>query len=163
MSPSMTKKDLVRIFTAHLQEELESITAAAKATHEAATHEESKPENQYDTRGLEASYLAGAQAKRVSEVREVLSQFQTLEFKDFTSADRLTSTALVEVAIDGKKTTLLLMPKGGGVTLRSEGKVIQIVTPVSLLGQAIFGLKVGDEAEYEAGDRSLVCEILSIK
>lgn len=159
----MTKRDLVKIFASHLQEELEALTAAAKATYEAATHEESKPENEYDTRGLEASYLAGAQAKRVSEIREVLSQFQKLEFKDFSSTDPILSTALVEVVIDGKKTTLILMPKGGGVTLRLDGVAVQIVTPNSLLGEAILGARVGDEVEYEVGTRVHVCEILSIK
>lgn len=159
----MKKQELVRIFTTHLQEELEMLIAAAKATHEAATHEESKPENEYDTRGLEASYLAGAQAKRVSEIREVLMQFQTLEFKDFSSSDQVLSTALVEVTIDGRKATLLFMPKGGGVNLKLNGNTIQIVTPHSLLGEAILGSKVGDEVEYETGDRVHLCEILSLK
>ncbi|MGE4130769.1 MAG: hypothetical protein AB7F86_03980 [Bdellovibrionales bacterium] len=143
--------------------ELEALTAAAKATYEAATHEESKPENEYDTRGLEASYLAGAQAKRVSEIREVLSQFKTLEFKDFGPGDRVLATALVEVSIDGKNNSLLFMPKGGGVSLQLEGKTIQIVTPHSLLGEAILGAKVGDEVEYEVADRVHECKILGIK
>jgi len=159
----MTKQDLVRVFTDYLLQELEALTAAAKATLEAATHEESKPENEYDTRGLEASYLAGAQAKRVSEIREVLSLFKNLEFKDFGPNDRVLSTALVDIAIDGKKNTLLFMPKGGGVTLHLEGKSVQIVTPNSLLGEAILGARVGDEVEYEAGSRVHECEILGIR
>ncbi len=158
----MQKKKLIETFVLHLQEELAALTAAAKASYEAATHEESKPENEYDTRGLEASYLAGAQAKRVSEIREVLSLFQNLEFKDFGETDRVLSTALVNVSIDGKKSTLLIMPKGGGVSLRVEGLAVQIVTPHSLLGEAILGKKVGDEAEYEAGNRLHTCEVLSI-
>ncbi len=159
----MTKKEFIRIFAQHLQEELQSLIAAAKATYDAATHEESKPENEYDTRGLEASYLAGAQAKRVSEIREVLSQFQTLEFKDFSNADRVLSTALVDVDLNGNKNTLLFMPKGGGVNLRYEGKLVQIVTPHSLLGESILGSKVGDEVEYEVGNKVHVCKILSLK
>jgi transcription elongation GreA/GreB family factor len=159
----MTKKNLILAFTAHLQEELATLTAAAKATLEAATHEESKPENEYDTRGLEASYLAGAQAKRVSEIREVLNQFKTLEFKNFTSSDRALSTALVEVSLDGKNHTFLIMPKGGGSGLQWENKSVQIITPNSLLGAAILGKKVGDETEYEVGSQIHTCEILEIK
>lgn len=159
----MTKMDLIKSFAKSLKEELEALISAAKATYEAATHEESKPENEYDTFGLEASYLAGAQAKRVGEIREVLSQFQTLEFKDFTPTDKVLSTALVDVAINGKKSTLLFMPKGGGVNLRIDGQVIQIVTPHSLLGEAILGSKVGDEVEYEVGPKVHVCEVLGIR
>ncbi len=159
----MTKTEFVKKFVAHLKQELESLIAAAKATHEAATHEESKPENEYDTRGLEAAYLAGAQAKRVSEIREVLSQFQTLDFKDFSSTDRVLSTALVDVEINGKKSTLLFMPKGGGVNLRYDGAVVQIVTPHSLLGEALLGAQVGDEVEYEVANKIHFCKVLNIK
>jgi hypothetical protein len=159
----MTKKEIIRIFTIQLQEEIEALISAAKATYEDATHEESKPENQYDTRAIEASYLAGAQAKRVGQIREILGQFQNLKFKTFTAADPLESTALVKVAIDGKINTLLLMPQGGGFTLRLEDKVIQIITPGSFLGEAIFGLKVGDEAEYEVGKQNHICKILGVE
>ena len=159
----MNKKDLIKTFAEHLQEELVALIAAAKATYEAATHEESKPENEYDTRGLEASYLAGAQAKRVGEIREVLYQFQTLEFKDFLPTDPVLSTALVDVDISGKKSTLLFMPKGGGVNLRLDGQNIQVITPHSLLGEAILGAKAGDEVEYEVGNRIQVCKILKVR
>lgn len=159
----MMKQELIKKFSESLQEELIALIAAAKATYEAATHEESKPENEYDTRGLEASYLAGAQAKRVGEIREVLHQFQTLEFKQFTNKDSVLSTALVDVEINGKKSILLFMPKGGGVNLCYEDKNIQIVTPHSLLGEAILGSKVGDEVEYEVNNKLFICKILSIQ
>ena len=159
----MNKKDLIKTFADYLQEELAALIAAAKATYEAATHEESKPENEYDTRGLEASYLAGAQAKRVGEIREVLYQFQTLEFKDFSPTDPVLSTALVDVDINGKKSLLLFMPKGGGVSLRLDGQNVQVVTPHSLLGEAILGSKAGDEVEYEVGSKVQVCKILQIR
>jgi transcription elongation GreA/GreB family factor len=158
---NITKKELIQSFITYLQDELESLTAAAKATYEAATHEESKPENQYDTRALEASYLAGAQAERVAEIREVLRLFQTLEFKPNT--ERVLATALVDVNIDDKKSTLLIMPKGGGITLRLPDRMVQIVTPHSLLGEAILGSRVGDEVEYEVADNVHVCEILAVQ
>lgn len=136
---------------------------AARAAHEAATHEESKPENEYDTRGLEASYLAGAQAKRALEIEEVLSLFKNSSFKDFAPADKIQSTALVEVDLDGKQNLLLLMPKGGGVRLSFEGRSVQIVTPQSSLGEILLGLKVGETAEFEVGSKLRECEVLSIQ
>ena len=45
------------------------------------------------------------------------------------------------------------MPKGGGFNVNFEGGPVQIVTPHSLLGEAILGLTAGDFAEVEiAGD-----------
>lgn len=157
------KSELVRIFTEQLERDLAAITAAARATHEAATHEESKPENKYDTRGLEAAYLAGAQAKRVQEIKEVLGLFRTLTFKDFTSKDAVQSTALVELKLDGKRNVFFVMPKGGGLQMTYENESVQILTPASQLGEAVLGLKVFETAEFEMGDRIRTCEILSIK
>lgn len=159
----MRKQELIRHFIDQLQEDLATMKAAAKAAHEAATHEESKPENEYDTRGLEAAYLAGAQAERAGQIEEVLHLFRTLEFKDFGPSDRIQSTALVELKMaSSKKTTVLLMPKGGGVQIRHEGRAIQIVTPASSLGEALLGLKAGDVVEFEVGDDLREGEVLAV-
>ena len=66
----LDKAKLVETILKSLEKDLEVLREAEKSTREAATHEESKPENEYDTRGLEASYLAGAQSKRIIETEE---------------------------------------------------------------------------------------------
>jgi transcription elongation GreA/GreB family factor len=158
----VNKKELIAIFTARLEEDAQILKEAARATAEAATNEESKPENQYDTRALEASYLAGAQAHRVREISEVIGLFRTLTFKDFTDSDKVQSTALVSILLDGKKNRLLVMPKGGGVSLQYEKETVQIVTPASSLGETILGMSVGDSAEFEVGSKVRTVEVLSI-
>jgi hypothetical protein len=158
----MTKKQLVFAFIEQLEHDLMAMKAAARATHEAATHEESKPENEYDTRGLEASYLAGAQAQRAAEIDEVLALFRNMSFKDFAPQDPISATALVDVELDGHKNRLLMMPKGGGVKLPIDGVMIQIVTPASSLGEALLGLKAGDVAEFEVGPKVRECEVLAV-
>ena len=146
-----------------LQKELVALKAAALATYEAATHEESKPEKEYDTRAIEASYLAGAQAKRVGEIDETLSMFHHLEFKTFRDTHPISSTALVEVEANAKRTFVLLMPKGGGVNLQLEGASVQIITPHALLGEALLGLKQGDVAEIEVAGILREYRILSVQ
>ena len=66
------KAALLKQLAAKLEAELATIRAAAQATHAAATHPDAKAENKYDTRGLEASYLAGAQQERVAELEATL-------------------------------------------------------------------------------------------
>lgn len=159
---NIKKSDLIAAFIKNLEQELAMSKDSARATYEAATHEESKPENEYDTRGLEASYLAGAQAKRANEIEEVLNLFHSLSFKSFLPNDKIGVTALVEVAGEGKKSQLLLMPKGGGMSLNYNSHHVQIVTPQSSLGEAIIGMQVGDEIEYEVGPKVRECQILGI-
>lgn len=169
----MNKKELVQIIIEHLQEEHAAALAAAKATYEAATNEESKPENEYDTRGLEASYLAGAQAKRVSALEEIFYLFKNTNLRDFTNADKIASTALVELSLDEgisaqpknppKKLYVFLMGKGGGETLNIQNKQIQVITPSSPLGEALVGLGVGDVASIDFGKITKEFEVISIQ
>ena len=69
----MNKKQIIKSFEEQIAQALSVMTQAALHAHEAATHGESKAEDQYDTRGLEASYLAGAQSRRAMELEEALA------------------------------------------------------------------------------------------
>ncbi|PIS10633.1 MAG: hypothetical protein COT73_08135 [Bdellovibrio sp. CG10_big_fil_rev_8_21_14_0_10_47_8] len=158
----MDKRKIIKAMIEQLENDLMSLKEAARATYEAATHEESKPENEYDTRGLEAAYLAGAQAKRAAKIDEILSLFRHVEIKTFNAKDAISSTALVELKLKSKNILALLMPLGGGVSLSYEGRTIQIVTPASVLGESLLGLHAGDIAEVEVGDKVQEYQILSV-
>lgn len=163
MDKNLSKKELIAHFVEQLTTEIALLKEATRATLDAATNEESQPENQYDTFALEASYLAGAQSKRVAEMLEVLSLFKSMSFKEFNSKDAIDMTALIDIKINGKESHLLMMPKGGGVNLKHGNSVVQIVTPSSALGETILGLSVGDDAEFEVGPQVKECEILAIR
>src|SRR5688572_10642274 len=122
----MNKIQLITQICEMLEQDRLRLKEAARATYEAATHEESKPENEYDTRGLEASYLAGAQAQRVQETEEVLFLFRALE-KNLQNgravkSEKVVATSLVEVEHNNKKSFVLVMPKGGGIMLKFDGE-----------------------------------------
>lgn len=159
---NVDKKVVIMAFIEQLERDLVMMKEAARATYEAATHEESKAENEYDTRGLEASYLAGAQAKRAAEIDSALAQFRNLSFPPFGPKDPVKATALVEIDLDGKRSMVLVMPQGGGLTMKHGEGSVQIVTPASSLGEALLGMKVGDVAEFEVGKKVRECEVLSV-
>lgn len=158
----MDKKKLIETIRAQLLKDLSVLKEAALATYEAATHEESKPENEYDTRGLEASYLAGAQAKRISEIEELLVIYKHLDVKDFGPNDKINATALVEVEFNGKHSFFFIMAKGGGLSVPFEGKTIQVITPNSPLGEAMQDLLKGGIAVVETGDQVREYEIINV-
>lgn len=158
----MDKKKLVETITAQLNADMAIQKAAALATYEAATHEESKPENEYDTRGLEASYLAGAQAKRIAEIEELLVIYKHLILKDFGPNDKINSTALVEVELNGKHSFFFIMAKGGGISVPFEGKTIQVITPATPLGEALQDLRKGDLAFVETGTQVREYEVVNV-
>lgn len=158
----MDKKKLVATIREQLEADLKITKEAAKATYEAATHEESKPENEYDTRGLEASYLAGAQAKRIAEIEELLVIFKHLDVKNFGPHDKINATALVETKSQGKKGLFFVLAKGGGVTVTFDGQKVQTITPKTPLGEALQDLLVGDIAIVENGEQVREYEVLQV-
>lgn len=159
----MDKKKLIQTICSKLEKDLETAIQAARVALDEATHEENKPENEYDTRGLEASYLAGAQAERAAQIEEQILLFKHLPVKDFKEDEPIDSTALVEVALNGRKSYVFVIAKGGGLILDFDGKAIQVVTPSSPLGEALLGLKSGDLATVEVGAKTREYEILSVQ
>ena len=158
----MNKKSIINRLTKQIAEELAAITAAAKATYDIATNEDNKPENKYDTRSLEASYLAGAQAERVADMKEVHAIFENLPLKEFNENSKISSTALVELNQNEKITFVLIMPKGGGQTCKFEGQQIQVITAESPLGKALIGKCCGDFIDLETGSTRREYEIISV-
>lgn len=158
----MDKKKLLQALRDKLAQDLATAIQAARQALDDATHEESKPENQYDTRGLEASYLAGAQAERAAQLEEQILAYKYIQLKDFTAVDPIDATALVEVEFNHRKSYIFIMAHGGGLILNYFGSLVQVVTPHSPLGEALVGLKVGDLATVEVGKAVREYEILAV-
>ncbi len=145
---SQTKQALVAALVAQLDDELATMKRAARQAREAATHEESKPENDKDTRALEASYLAGAQAARARELEGAIKAVKGMPLLDFGEGKTIQSSAIVTLEDeDGARTTLFLAPFGGGIRLTVGSLQAQVVTPQSPRGQTLLGARVGDVLE----------------
>lgn len=156
------KKKVVEAITFEIEKELLVAINAAKSAHEDATNEESKPENQYDTRALEASYVARGQAKRVANLREALFEYKNLIIKEFGDKDVISSTALIEVESMGKKSILFYMSKGGGFSIVVDGLKVQVVTPSTPLGEALLQMRAGESILVELGNDDREYEIISV-
>jgi len=148
---SLDKRLILDALLASLESDLKSLEAAAREAHEAATHDEGKAEDQYDTRGLEASYLAGAQAKRAGEIQKLIHLYRNLDLRNFSPTDHIAVTALVELESQGKKTLVFLVPTAGGNSLSIEGKTVQILSATSPLGEELIGRSLSKPSEVEFG------------
>jgi len=141
------KDRLLDAIRADLRARFERLTQAAKDSHAAATDPGSKAESKYDTRSLEASYLAAGQAKQVEDLARDVGAFETLQLPDFGAEDPIEAGALVEVDLNGDSEWFLLAPAAGGVTLEWEGREITLLTPASALYQRLLGLRMGDSLD----------------
>jgi transcription elongation GreA/GreB family factor len=143
------KAALFQEISKRLEEELSIIMQAAKAAHEAATHEESRAEDSHDTRGLESSYLAGAQALRAAEIQQIIHYYKQVEPRTFEKEEQIAVIALIELESGKKKTSYLLAPHAGGMKVNLDGRSIQIITPQSPVGEELMGKRLGDAVEVE--------------
>ena len=159
----MDKRKLLDALVAQLKNDLDVLNQAALSTYQGAIHSDSKAEDQYDTRGLEASYLAGAQAKRVAELEELIKTYQYIDIKTFGPQDRIAATALVGLKSEDKLYYFLLMPKGGGLQLRFEGKLVQVLSPQSPIGEVLLGKKLHDEFDVLIQNHFRDYEVISVE
>jgi transcription elongation GreA/GreB family factor len=157
---SASKEALKAELLALLQADLETLERAHRAAREGATHEEAKPENDKDTRALEASYLARGQAKRIEELRAGLTDVTGMPLRDFADGPAALG-ALVTLDDDGQESTLLMAPAGGGAKL--GGGTVQVVTPKSPLGRAVLGKVRGDEVEIVVAGKTSLRQVVRVE
>src|SRR5216684_283688 len=104
----MKKTQLLKQIVARLSESLSVLEKAARASHAEATHESSRAESKYDTRGLEAAYLAGGQARQAKEILDSIKAYESLATRDFIPGMAIELTALVELDADGNHSTYFI-------------------------------------------------------
>jgi len=147
----VNKGDLIRKIIAHLSATLSAGTKAARATTAAATDPDSKAENKYDTRNLEASYLARGQAFRVAETMEALREFESLTGKTFAPDQTISEGALVSLRGADGTFHYFLGPAAGGTEVELDGTEVMVITPSSPLGANLMKRKAGDRFELNPG------------
>lgn len=157
-----SKPELILQLQKLVEDELQTLQKSVDAAAEAATHPEAKPENKYDTRGLEASYLAGAQKERVLELKGALMLMKAMVLRSFAAEDRIAPTALVELEQDGQTSLCFLLAWGAGYSLEWQGRVVLTITPQSPLGRALIGKLVGDEVKIKTTQGARDYEILHV-
>ncbi len=153
----MNKSLLHKIITAQLESVFEGAVAAAQRAYDTATDEENEAENKYDTLGLEASYLAQGQSRRVAECEADLIKFKKLKLNSFSAAESISIGALVCIEDEQAAEQLIfLSPVAGGLKIQFEGKEITLITPSAPLGKALSSRLSGDELEVSlAGDKKI--------
>lgn len=139
------KKAILQALATQITEEVSILEAAALAAAKAAVHEESRAEDQHDTRSIEASYLAAGHAKRVEDLKRTLLILE--QYVPREAHGSVIPGALVEAEQAGKKAYYFLCPFTGGQKVVVDQMTVTILSPTSALGERLMGTGVGDEVE----------------
>ena len=148
-----------------MQGELAATLGAVTQAHDNAVHEQSKPENQYDTLALEAAYLAHGQSVRAAELQRQVTVLKYLKFTDYVPGSAVGSGAIVQLQdlLSTRSQWLWILPVAGGIGLQYEDVSITTITPEAPLGDKILGCYEGDEITLRLGVNLKAFEITAIK
>ena len=158
----MNKRALIQKIVEKLRSELGVYFRAAQNSRAEATHEQSKADNKYDTRGLEASYLARGQSRQAAELEASISEFEKLEARKFAPNEGIDIGALVELEADGETAYYFIGPRAGGTEVVQDKKEILVITPHSPLGSQLLEKKQGDRPQLLIAGRKQPARILSV-
>jgi transcription elongation GreA/GreB family factor len=154
----MQKSAVLAALITHLETELESLLRGARASFAAATDPDSKAENKYDTRTLEASYVARGQAQRVAEVQEAKQSL--LMLRDLPVGQTVKLGSLITLEIGSQHDLYFISPAEGGIEVIVEGQEIMAITPASPLGSTIMGLTLGASVKLPSGHSAKLVGLL---
>lgn len=145
----MNKQELIKTIIEKLRSDLAMYHKAADAARAEATDEQSMAENKYDTRGLEASYLARGQSRVAAEIEQAIVSFESLEAKEFSKEDGIGVGALVELKSGKERSLYFIGPRAGGTEVVHGRDEVLVITPESPLGSQLIGRKPGEKCMIE--------------
>jgi len=159
----VNKRALHQRILEQLQAGMELYFKAARTAHAEATDPQSKAENKYDTRGLEASYLARGQSRQAAETEDAIVQLQAMPLRDFLPDDAIDLGAIVTLEPAAKArgpgrkavaAVYFVAPKGGGTEVEMDGTEVTVITPQSPLGSQLLGKRRGHRVTIGEGPSS---------
>jgi transcription elongation GreA/GreB family factor len=143
----LSKNLLLDRLRARIAADLTALTESQRSTQAGATHEETRAEDDKDTRAIESSYLARGLAERVANLRHARALLASFEPRPFGVDDSVAMGALVELGSSAGDARYFLVPAAGGLEIDIDGARITSVTPTSPLGAALIGRFVDDDVD----------------
>jgi hypothetical protein len=146
----VSKPALVHQIRTELEAQLAVMKAAAAEAKENATGDETRSDGKYDTRAIEAGYLAGAQAEQAAKLAEAVRLFNAFDPPIYDEAEAIGPGALVETEHGGEIIYYLLAPAGGGHTVEYDGFDCTVLSPEARLYQELLEARSGELVEESA-------------
>lgn len=145
----MDKRLIIEKLVHNVKRDLELATDAQESSSSFKFESDMKQESKYDTRSIEAGYLAQGQAKRVEELKLELKLIEEIPLHSFSPDDEIAVGALLDIELNKRKKLYFLSTTAGGTVLDINGEIVLVISVFSPIGSSVMGLKVGDDFELE--------------
>jgi len=155
------KNEILALIINQLRTDLSVCEQAVKVARDTATHADALGSSQYETMGLEASYLAQGQGLRLLEVERSLAYFMQLKLPPHTGVISVSSLIALRDE-QGDEQLLWLAGDAGGLKISHAGTSITLVTPKSPLGGSLIGKVAGDDLEVSIAGIERCYEVCAV-
>ncbi len=156
------KKEIIEKLIAKVKTELASLEEVSQAAVDFAPSGDLKSDGKYDTRGIEAGYLASAQQKRVEELKLELQMLEEIPLRDFGPADEVAVGALVQLDFKKILKRYFVCTTAGGTMINVNNESVLVISVFSPIGYAVLGHKIGDEFELETPNETRLYRVAGI-
>ena len=156
----LDKSRAVHLIRIQFEAELDGLIQMTAMSRDEATGGQSKAENKYDTRALEASYLAAGQGQRLEALRKLASWYATLNAQ--LPAERVSAGALVHIEDENEVKKWLFVAPAGGTKVTVDGQDVHVISLHSPLGKALAGRHSDDGATVHSPQGPIEVEILQV-
>lgn len=158
----MLKQKIKEKLLSKAQADLTAALNVSEAANEYKGADDMKQEGKYDTRAIEAGYLAGAQAKRVEELKLEVQMIEELPVRKFEAGEAVSVGALVELSFNETSQLYFISSTAGGTMFNIDDKPILVISVFSPIGAAVVNLEAGDSFELDMPSGNRVYEILGV-
>jgi len=139
-----------------LNRELALAVSASKDAADYATNEESRADSQWDTQGLEASYLAAGQASQARVWVEAIEELTVDRSEVLKTKILIAVGSLFECDLGGSAEWFFYSGVAGGQTVTVEGVEVTVITTQSPLAARVRGRKAGDSFKLPNGNYGVI-------
>ena len=140
----MDKAKFFQCLLSTLRKEVHNAVNAANDAAEYATNEESRAQSQWDTQGLEASYLAAGQASQARQWADAIENLQSEREDLLKSYSNVCLGALFSCSFGDSVEYFFFASIAGGQSILLDGQQVTVITAQSPLAGRLIGLKAGD-------------------
>lgn len=156
------KKEIIEKLIGKVKAELASLEEVSQAAVDYAQSGDLKSDGKYDTRGIEAGYLASAQQKRVEELKLEIQMLEEIPLRDFGPTDEVVVGALIDLIYRNNLKKYFLCTTAGGTIINVGDHSVLVISVFSPIGDAVLGQKIGDEFELDTPSETRVYRVAGI-
>lgn len=156
------KSKIIEQLIKTVRDEMDAAQEASDSTSSYVRDGDIKSEGKYDTRGIEAGYLAGAQQRRVEELKLELQLLEEIPTRNFNIFEEVAIGALVDIEFKGQTRKYFVAPTAGGTMLNIDGTPVLVISTFSPIGDAVLGVKAGEEFELETPNETRIYKVISL-